>query len=82
MPGGKLLPSGMTLDQERRAKQLEVEAEKLREMIEEKQKSKREALREWEVRERESSRESLKSELAEKHLEKLTEGEDGAGAAF
>jgi hypothetical protein len=80
--GGKLLPSGMTAEQEKRAKQLEADAEKLREMIEEKQKAKREALREWEVRERESSRESLKSELAERHLEKLTEGEDGAGAAF
>jgi hypothetical protein len=82
VPGGKLLPSGMTTEQEKRAKQLEADAEKLREMIEEKQKAKREALREWEVRERESSRESLKSDLAERHLEKLTEGEDGAGAAF
>jgi hypothetical protein len=82
VPGGKLLPSGMTAEQEKRAKQLEADAEKLREMIEEKQKVKRQALREWEVRERESSRESLKSELAERHLEKLTEGEDGAGAAF
>jgi hypothetical protein len=72
----------MTTEQEKRAKQLEADAEKLREMIEEKQKVKREALREWEVRERESSRESLKSDLAERHLEKLTEGEDGARAAF
>lgn len=72
----------MTTEQEKRAKQLEGDAEKLREMIEEKQKVKREALREWEVRERESSRESLKSDLAERHLEKLTEGEDGARAAF
>ena len=72
----------MTPEQEKRAKQLEADAEKLREAIEEKQKAKREALREWEVRERESNRESLKAELAERHLEKLTEGEDGAGAAF
>ena len=63
-------------------KQLEAEAEKLRDMIEEKQKSMREALREWGVRERESEREGLKSELAEMHLAKLTEGEDGVGAAF
>ena len=62
-------------------KQLEVEAEKLREVISEKQKSKREVLREWEVRERESEREGLRSELAERHLEKLTEGEEGVGGA-
>jgi hypothetical protein len=62
-------------------KQLEAEAEKLRDIIEEKQKAKREALREWENRERECDRESLKSELAERHLDKLTEGEDGGGGA-
>jgi hypothetical protein len=50
--------------------------------IEEKQKLKREALREWEVRERESEGASLRSELSEKHLQKLTEGENGVGAAF
>ena len=61
---------------------LEAEAERMRLEIEEKQKSKREALREWEVRERESDRESLRSDLAEKHLQKLTEGEDGITAAF
>ena len=60
-------------------KQLELEAEKLREAIEEKQNAKREALRDWENRQRESEREGLKSELAERHLAKLTEGEDGVG---
>lgn len=81
MPGGKLLPI-LPPDQEKRLKTLEVEAEKIRGEIEEKQKAKREALREWEVRERESDREALRSDLAEKHLLKLTEGEDGIGAAF
>ncbi len=82
IPGGKLAPSGMTPEQEKRIKQLEEAAEKMRDEIEEKQKSKREGLREWDVRQRESEREGLRSELAERHLEKLTEGEDGAGAAF
>lgn len=81
VPGGKLLPSGSTPEQERRATQLESEAEKLREMIAEKQKSKRAALRDWSDRERESEREALRSELAERHLEKLTEGEEGMGGA-
>jgi len=79
--GGKLFSSGLTSDQQKRMKQLEDDAEKLREVIEEKQRTKREYLGEWEVRERESDREGLKSELAERHLEKLTEGEDGVGRA-
>lgn len=82
IPGGKPAPSGMNPEQEKRIKQLEEAAEKMRDEIEEKQKSKREALREWDVRQRESEREGLRSELAERHLEKLTEGEDGAGVAF
>jgi hypothetical protein len=72
----------MNPEQEKRIKHLEEAAEKIREEIEEKQKTKREGLREWDVRQRESEREGLRSELAERHLEKLTEGEDGAGAAF
>lgn len=72
----------MSPDQEKRIKVLEEAAEKMQEEIEERQKSKREALREWDGRSRESDREGLRSELAERHLEKLTEGEDGAGAAF
>lgn len=82
IPGGKLASSGMNPDQEKRIRQLEETAEKIREEIEDKQKIKREVLREWDVRQRESERESLRSELAERHLEKLTEGEDGAGVAF
>ena len=62
-------------------KQLEEEAGRLRMVIDEKQKAKREALREWEIRERESSRESLKTELTEAHLSKLTEGDDTMGGA-
>ena len=64
-------------------KQLEEDAERLRAQIEEKQKKSRAELREWDNRVRESEREALKSELAERHLEKLTAGEAGSvGAAF
>ena len=82
IPGGKELPSGLNSEQERKLKQLEVEAEKLRADLAEKQKTKREAVNEWEVRERETEREALRSELAEESLHKLTEGEDGGMAAF
>lgn len=82
VPDGKLLPSGMNPEAERKLKVLEAEAEKLRVDIAEKQKAKREAINEWEVRERESEREALRSELAEESLQKLVEGEDGGMAAF
>lgn len=60
---------------------LEAEAERMRSEIVEKQKSKREVLDEWEIRERESERESLRSELADAHLQQLMEGEDALGRA-
>ncbi len=82
VPGGKLLPSGLNPDQEKKLKQLEAEAEKLRLDLAEKQKTKREAVNEWEVRERESGREGLRSELAEDSLHTLMEGDDGGMAAF
>ncbi|EXJ88087.1 hypothetical protein A1O1_05015 [Capronia coronata CBS 617.96] len=81
VPGGKLLPSGLPPDQEKRIKMLEAEAERMRSEIAEKQRSKREVLGEWEVRERESERETLRSELAEAHLQQLMEPEDGLGRA-
>ncbi|KAJ9617724.1 hypothetical protein H2204_013536 [Knufia peltigerae] len=81
VPGGKLLPSGLPPDQEKRIKMLEAEAERMRSEIVEKQKSKREVLDEWEIRERESERESLRSELADAHLQQLMEGEDALGRA-
>ncbi|KAI1629031.1 hypothetical protein EDD37DRAFT_615869 [Exophiala viscosa] len=81
VPGGKLLPSGLPPDQEKRIKMLEAESERMRTEIADKQKNKREILNEWDVRERESERESLRSELAEAHLQQLMEGEDGIGRA-
>ncbi|EXJ67610.1 uncharacterized protein A1O5_08956 [Cladophialophora psammophila CBS 110553] len=79
--GGKLLPTGVPPDQEKRIKMLEAEAERMRTEISEKQKLKREVLNEWDVRERESEREALRSDLAEQHLQQLMEGEDGIGRA-
>lgn len=85
VPGGRKTPgsSGLSTDQERKMKQLEDDAEKIRADLNEKQKSKREALREWEVRERESEVAGLKSQLADDHLRTLGE-EDSVmmGAAF
>jgi len=80
VPGGKLQPTGLPAEQERKMKMLEAEAERVRAEIAEKQRAKREALIEWEVRERESEREGLKSELAEASLNKLSEGEGGRAA--
>lgn len=85
VPGGKKYPglSGLSTEQEKRMRQLEEDAERMRGEILEKQRTKREALREWENRERESEVAGLKSELADEHLRSLAE-EDSAmvGAAF
>ena len=59
---------------------MEEDKRKLMEIIEEKQKAKRQGLREWEKAERESHREGLRSEFAEAHLERLSEGVGGRAA--
>jgi len=69
----------MTPDKERKLKQLEEEAEKLRQAIHEKEKSKRTEVTEWDNRERDSATAGLRSELADRQLDKLMEGEDGGG---
>jgi hypothetical protein len=76
-----LLPSGLAPEQEKRLRQLEADAERMREELKEKQRNGREAVNEWEVRERESEREALRSELAEESLREL-QNEEGATAAF
>jgi len=81
VPGGKLLPSGLPPDQDKRIKMLEAEAERMRKEITEKQRIKREVMSEWETRERESEREKLRSELADAHLQQLVESDDGIGRA-
>lgn len=80
VPGGKLLPSGLDPQAEKRLAQLEEDKKKLLEAIEDKQKQKRAGLREWDKAERESAREGLKSELAEGHLDRMT-GEGGMGGS-
>lgn len=85
MPGGRHTPgaSSLPVEQEKRMKHLEDEADRARVEIAEKQKNKREALREWEVRERESDIAGLKSQLADEHLRVLGEEDVGmVGAAF
>ena len=79
--GGKKLPSVFDPDKEKKLLQLEEDKKKLMVQIEEKQRLKRQGLREWEKAERESARESLRSELAEGHLERLS-GEVGAGGGY
>jgi hypothetical protein len=63
-------------------RQLEADAERIRQDIAEKQASKREAVNEWEVRERESAREGLRAELAEEGLRGLERDGEGVVAAF
>ncbi|PGH16547.1 hypothetical protein AJ79_01653 [Helicocarpus griseus UAMH5409] len=82
IPGGKLLASGIDPSRAKRLAQLEVDREKLLEQIEEKQRTKRAGLREWERLSRESSTGALRSELAEGHLQRMTEGDGLGGAAF
>ncbi|KAG5288036.1 serine/arginine repetitive matrix protein, ER lumen protein retaining receptor [Histoplasma ohiense] len=82
VPGGKLLPSSLDPSREKRLAQLELDKEKLLEQIEEKQKAKRAGLREWEKLSRESSTGALRSELAEGHLQRMTEGDGLGGPAF
>ena len=66
---------------DKKANQLEEEAQKLRDQIAEKQREKRAGLREWESRERESKRDGLRSDLAEQQLQSLS-GEVIGGQAF
>ena len=82
VPGGKLAPSGLDPEREKRIAQLESDSKRLMEAIEEKQKAKREGLRDWERTERERKREGLKSELAEEALERMQGETSTTGAAF
>lgn len=78
--GGKAMPSADPTAA-KKIIQLEEDAKRLREQIDEKQREKRSSLREWDNRERESRRDGLRSELAEAQLEALS-GEAIGGAAF
>ncbi|KAF3479571.1 uncharacterized protein GIQ15_06547 [Arthroderma uncinatum] len=83
VPGGKLLPSGLDPTTEKRLAQLEADKEKLLEQISEKQKAKRASLREWDKLSRESETGALRTDLADGHLQRMSETEGiGGGVAF
>lgn len=74
--GGRLLPLTFDFSIEKRLMHLKADEEKLVEQVLEKQLSKRQGLRDWDRLERESALNALRSELAEVHLQRMTE-EDG-----
>ncbi|CRG83239.1 Pre-mRNA-splicing factor sap145 [Talaromyces islandicus] len=78
--GGRLLPPTFDVVIEKRLSQLESDEDKLVDQVLEKQRSKRVGLKDWNRLERESALNALKSELAEVHLQRMTEGEGFEGA--
>jgi len=76
LAGGKLLPSILDPAAEKRLSQLEADKVRLLEQISEKQSSKGAELKDWDRLDRESATGALRSELAEGHLQRITEGED------
>ncbi|KAL4915564.1 hypothetical protein BDW62DRAFT_188114 [Aspergillus aurantiobrunneus] len=73
VPGGKLPPSEVDNLTEKRLSQLDTDKDRLFEQIAESQKLKRDGLRDWDRLDRESSICALKSELAEGHLQCITD---------
>jgi hypothetical protein len=82
VPGGKLAPSEFHSSTEKRVSQLDTDKDRLFEQIAEIQKQKRTRLRDWERLDRESSICALKSELAEGHLQCITDAEGTFGKAL
>jgi hypothetical protein len=83
LTGGKLLPSILDPAAEKRLFQLEADKVRLLEQISEKQSLKRAELKDWDRLDRESATGALRSELAEGHLQRISEGEDPKkGTAF
>lgn len=81
VPGGKPLPSVLDPTIEKRLAQLKADEEKLLEQYMEKQRAKRLGLRDWDRLQQESNLAALRSELAESHLQKMTDGDGLEGAA-
>ena len=73
LKGGRLLPLAFDFSIEKRLKTLKDDEEKLVEQAVEKQLLKRQGLRDWERLQRESALNALRSELAEVHLQRMTE---------
>ncbi|KAL4938660.1 hypothetical protein BDV06DRAFT_200392 [Aspergillus oleicola] len=80
-PGGKLSPSELGPVPQKRLSQLDTDRDRLFEQIAESQKLKRAGLRDWDRLDRESSICALKSELAEGHLQCITDTEGTLGRA-
>lgn len=73
VPGGRLLPLVFDFAIEKRLMNLKSDEEKLVEQVVEKQQMKRTGLRDWDRLQRESALNALRSELAEVHLQRMTE---------
>jgi hypothetical protein len=71
--GGRLLPLVFDFSIEKRLMNLKADEEKLVEQVLEKQLLKRQGLRDWDRLQRESALNALRSELAEVHLQRMTE---------
>ncbi|KAL4746010.1 hypothetical protein BDW72DRAFT_185719 [Aspergillus terricola var. indicus] len=82
VPGGKLAPTELDTIAEKRLSQLDADKDRLFNQIAESQKLKRAGLRDWDKLDRESSICALKSELAEGHLQCITDAEGILGRAL
>ncbi|EEA22986.1 hypothetical protein TMatcc_001854 [Talaromyces marneffei ATCC 18224] len=82
--GGRLLPLAFDFSIEKRLVNLKADEEKLVEQAVEKQLLKRQGLRDWDRLQRESALNALRSELAEIHLQRMTEEDrlEGSSSAF
>ena len=75
IPGGKLFPSCFDPAVEKRILHLNADKARLFDQVTQKQASKRTGMKDWDRLDRESSISTLKSELAEGHLQRITGGE-------
>lgn len=83
IPGGKAFPPYLEFATEKRLAQLETDKTRLFDQSMQKQESKRSEMRNWDRLDRESSISTLRSELAEGQLQRITGGEGGhAGTMF
>ncbi|KAE8383960.1 hypothetical protein BDV23DRAFT_167803 [Aspergillus alliaceus] len=80
--GGRSLPSDLDAPTEKRLLQLDTDKDRLIEQIADSQRLKRIGIRDWDRLDRESSICALKSELAEGHLQRLTDGESAHVSAI
>lgn len=75
VPGGKPIPSPLEIATVKKLSQLDADKERLFEQASESQKLKRLVVIDWDKLDRESSISDLRSELAEGHLQYITNGE-------